>query len=158
MKPALRVAAIVCVAACPALAQAPFPGAVHVNGGWVPCDHPIATTAGKSCGTPSPSPAVALGLIDCARVNAYSDPAAALSCVLSRLPDPQAPLPIFQVGRRYSGPYPSQQMIVLGITRSIEGVEVVTFQWIGEMHTGDVSACRNDGGLTSAACGIWRQH
>jgi hypothetical protein len=32
------------------LAQnAPFPGAVNVNGGWVPCNHTIAINAGLGC-------------------------------------------------------------------------------------------------------------
>lgn len=33
------------------LAQSPFPGAVLVNGGWVPCDHPLAIAAGSGCGS-----------------------------------------------------------------------------------------------------------
>lgn len=32
-----------------AAAQAPFPGGVLVNGGWVPCTHPIAIDAGLGC-------------------------------------------------------------------------------------------------------------
>ena len=32
-----------------ATAQAPFPGAVNVNGGWVPCNHQIAIDAGLGC-------------------------------------------------------------------------------------------------------------
>jgi hypothetical protein len=38
-----------------AFAQAPFPGGVNINGGWVPCDHPIAIAAGQGCvaGTPT---------------------------------------------------------------------------------------------------------
>jgi opacity protein-like surface antigen len=50
------------LAAAAASAQ-PFPGAVLVNGGWVPCDHPIAIAAGKSrvpspgvAPTPAPTP------------------------------------------------------------------------------------------------------
>jgi hypothetical protein len=31
------------------LLQAPFPGAVQVDGAWVPCSHPIAIAAGQSC-------------------------------------------------------------------------------------------------------------
>jgi hypothetical protein len=30
-------------------AQAPFPGAVRINGDWVPCDHPMAIAAGSGC-------------------------------------------------------------------------------------------------------------
>lgn len=30
-------------------AQAPFPGGVYINGGWVPCSHPIAIQAGVGC-------------------------------------------------------------------------------------------------------------
>jgi hypothetical protein len=47
------------------IAQAPFPGAVNVNGGWVPCNHKIAIEAGKGCSgnpgydfDPSPTPPV----------------------------------------------------------------------------------------------------
>jgi len=32
-----------------ASAQAPFPGGVQINGGWVPCTHPLAVQAGLSC-------------------------------------------------------------------------------------------------------------
>lgn len=43
-----------------AAAQAPFPGAVLVNGGWVPCSHPIAIAAGVGCvATPATAPASA---------------------------------------------------------------------------------------------------
>lgn len=35
----------------------PFPGAVNINGNWVPCNHPIAINAGLSC-TTSPIPPV----------------------------------------------------------------------------------------------------
>jgi hypothetical protein len=46
-------------------AQAPFPGAVRVNGDWVPCDHPLAAASGAGCtstpGWPAePSPAGAI--------------------------------------------------------------------------------------------------
>jgi hypothetical protein len=38
-------------------AQAPFPGAVSINGGWVPCDHSLAIDAGLGCGqAPAPTP------------------------------------------------------------------------------------------------------
>jgi hypothetical protein len=30
-------------------AQAPFPGAVKIGDGWVPCDHPLAIQAGLGC-------------------------------------------------------------------------------------------------------------
>ncbi|MGE3841184.1 MAG: hypothetical protein AB7I50_06325 [Vicinamibacterales bacterium] len=48
------------IAGAGAVAQAPFPGAVFVNGGWVPCDHPLALANGSGCGaTPgSAAPAV----------------------------------------------------------------------------------------------------
>lgn len=35
--------------AAPAHAQAPFPGAVPLNGGWVPCSHPLAIEANLGC-------------------------------------------------------------------------------------------------------------
>lgn len=38
-------------------AQSPFPGGVLINGGWVPCSHPIAIDAGQGCtGTHSSAP------------------------------------------------------------------------------------------------------
>ncbi|MFN8061605.1 MAG: hypothetical protein U0Q12_20780 [Vicinamibacterales bacterium] len=40
--------------AAPAFAQAPFPGAVQIDGGWVPCTHPLAIQRGVGC-TSEPS-------------------------------------------------------------------------------------------------------
>lgn len=35
---------------------APFPGGVNINGGWIPCNHPIAINAGKGCVATTPIP------------------------------------------------------------------------------------------------------
>ena len=46
-------AAAIVMVAWAAVAQAqPFPGAVLVNGGWVPCTHQIAIDAGLGCVAP----------------------------------------------------------------------------------------------------------
>ncbi len=53
----LLVACAFSLFAAPAFAQAPFPGAVQVGGGWVPCSHPVAVQAGLGCsGTPGTTP------------------------------------------------------------------------------------------------------
>lgn len=39
------------------LPQPPFNGAVQIDGGWVPCSHPIAIAAGQGCAAPAPPPA-----------------------------------------------------------------------------------------------------
>lgn len=45
-------AAAIVMVAWAAVAQAqPFPGAVLVGGGWVPCSHQIAIDAGLGCGS-----------------------------------------------------------------------------------------------------------
>jgi len=41
---------LLAIAVTGTVAQAPFPGAVLVNGGWVPCDHPLAVANGSGCG------------------------------------------------------------------------------------------------------------
>lgn len=54
----LSTIAITCLllSAVNALAQnPPFPGAVLVNGGWVPCSHTLAIQAGKGCDAPKPT-------------------------------------------------------------------------------------------------------
>jgi len=62
MKSRILLALAFVLAATAAFAQAPFPGAVLVNGGWVPCDHPVAITAGRGCvaapGSPATTPTV----------------------------------------------------------------------------------------------------
>ena len=57
MKSRILLALAFVLAATAAFAQAPFPGAVLVNGGWVPCDHPVAITAGRGCVAAPGSPA-----------------------------------------------------------------------------------------------------
>lgn len=48
-------AAAIVLVAWAAVAQAqPFPGAVLVNGGWVPCSHQIAIDAGLGCVATAP--------------------------------------------------------------------------------------------------------
>jgi hypothetical protein len=48
MRRVLMVVGLLAVAG-PAWAQAPFPGAVRVGDGWVPCSHPLAIASGLGC-------------------------------------------------------------------------------------------------------------
>lgn len=48
------IGVLVVVVGAAAAAQ-PFPGAVLVNGGWVPCTHQIAIDAGLGCVAPTPT-------------------------------------------------------------------------------------------------------
>jgi hypothetical protein len=155
---------VLCFVALASVASAqssnqPFPDAVMVNGGWVPCSHQIAIDAGKGCGstTPTPTPPP-----DCDNVNAYVDPANATRCALNRNDVIHPAVPVYQVGREYEYVYPntSYRMVVIGLSRSLDGVEVVTFQWTRDAGTGhkigDVKACRNDNGASAeSSCTLW---
>jgi hypothetical protein len=80
-------------------AQAPFPGAVNVNGGWVPCNHKLAIEAGLSC-TGNPG---------------YDYP-----------PDQPYQRQEFMVGQYIRQPYPSFRAIVISVGSDIGGKVVVT--------------------------------
>lgn len=161
MRIGLHVIGFVVVLSSVASAQSspsPFPGAVLVNGGWVPCSHQLAIDARKGCdsNTPTPTP-----VPDCDRVNGYVDPPNATRCALNRN-DIHPTVPVYQVGREYEYVYPntSYRMVVIGLSRSLDGVEVVTFQWTrdgGPGHKiGDVKACRNDNGASAeSSCTLW---
>lgn len=137
----------------------PFPGAVLINGGWVPCSHQLAIDVGRGCGSTTPTPAPAP---DCENANGYTDPETATRCALSKYPTGLPSVPVYQVGREYEYVYPntSYRMVVIGLSRSLDGVEVVTFQWTRDAGTGhkigDVNACRNDNGASAASsCTLW---
>jgi hypothetical protein len=123
-----------------ASAQAPFPGAVQVDGGWVPCDHPIAIAAGRGCGTtPAQTPTPAVDPCD-PWPNPYTDRARFLACLATR-PEPvagddTAPATTYQAGTRYWDGYPSRKMIVLAVALGIDGTPHVLAQWLtdGAQH------------------------
>jgi hypothetical protein len=58
MRPLAAFAFLLTIAA-PVAAQAPFPGGVNINGGWVPCNHSIAIAAGLGCTADTPTPPAA---------------------------------------------------------------------------------------------------
>jgi hypothetical protein len=76
--------------------QAPFPGAVNVNGGWVPCDHPLAINAGLGCTAKAPL------TLEC---NPYTCP-----------PDTPVERQVFEPGQLIYQPYPNFQAIVISVS------------------------------------------
>jgi hypothetical protein len=145
----------------------PFPDAVNVNGGWVPCSHPIAINAGKGCGsttpapTPAPTPAAPPDGSNLPQAciplpSPYDEPERFTLCRAGT--DNAVPnRPTFRVRTIYNDPYGRKRIIVLGIARSIEDTEVITAQWLtdgGEAHRkGDVFAFRTSDGFA----GLWRE-
>jgi hypothetical protein len=112
------------------------PGAVfvHTGQGWI-----IAST------TPGPTAPPAPGLpASCSPLpNPYTDADAALRCELdarARFGEPSVAVPAYAVGATYRHPYPGIRMIVLSIATSVEGVPVVTAQFIEGAETGSVFA------------------
>jgi hypothetical protein len=101
-----------------ALSQPPFPGAVQIDGGWVPCDHPIALAAGSGCPV-APTPPNA-----CPKV--IADYYVLLACA------PRPPLPVnpwtkgtfsFEVGTLYGWTYPSSdRLLVIGVALDIDSL------------------------------------
>ena len=59
---------------------------------------------------------------------------------------PTPPLPTFTVGATYVHPYPHIRMVVLAVTRSLDGVPVVTAQYTAGEQLGEVFAFRVDRG------------
>lgn len=112
--------------------------------------------------TPGPWPQPPAGDDDCDRhVNPYVEPDLAAECMRRRLAEEAPPaLPVYVVGRQYlDGGYPSLRMVVIAVTRSLDGVDVVTFQWLVDTgngrKVGDVEACRNDEGRSETSCRPW---
>jgi hypothetical protein len=120
------VVAVPCLWLLTALAhaQAPFPGAVSVNGGWVPCDHPIAVDAGNGCGVQAPTPPVPpdFPTPPCPEpFNPYGVTDEVLARCLSKPPlkNPWTGAPFaFEIGEVYRDAYDARA-IVLGITTDI---------------------------------------
>jgi hypothetical protein len=101
-------------------AQAPFPGAVNISGGWVPCDHPLAVAAGLGCETQTPKAPRS----SCPKViESYY---VLLTCA------ERPPLPInpwtkgtftFEVGTLYESPYPSdERLLVISVALDIDSL------------------------------------
>jgi hypothetical protein len=122
---------------------APFPGAVNINGGWVPCSHQIAIDAGKGCGTTTPTPTPSANACD-PWPSPYTEPARFLACLATR-PEPSteddaAPVTVYHVGQRYHDGYPSRVMIVLAVALGVDGTPHVLAQWLtpnGNGQAGD---------------------
>ena len=122
-------------------AAQPFPGAVQVGEGWVPCSHPIAEAAGQGCVTAVASlPAcetvsgvTVCDLSECVGMDIYKEGAKVLACIqwveARRAPEPP-PVYTFRVGATYAGMYPSFRMKVLSLTSDSQGREVVTCEWL----------------------------
>jgi hypothetical protein len=124
---------------------APFPGAVNIDGGWVPCSHPIAVSRGLGCSSspapvpvPAPVPTPAAGAPDCdPRPNPYLEPERAAACsAWDAEHQPAPPVPTYVVGAVYRDAYDVTRIRVLSVTTSLEGVPVVT----GEVVKGAVGA------------------
>ena len=130
---------IVLASACrsvPAHAQAaaPFPGAVNIDGGWVPCSHPLAVAAGRGCpgSTPAPSPPEARPSCD-PRPDPYSEPERTAACAAwARTHPDQAPrpaVPMFTAGGTIRDAY-GTRALVLALVRSFENGPVVVAQFV----------------------------
>lgn len=126
------------------LQAAPFPGAVLVDGGWVPCSHPIAIERGLGC-TATPQPPPPPQEDDCLNVNPYADPDRAARCA-ARPPKATPPV-VFAVGKRYYYGYPSAGVYVcLGVLIGADGHPVAVLQVVDfapERHL-QVVAVRQD--------------
>jgi hypothetical protein len=140
----IRAVVLLLLVAAPAAAQAPFPGAVNIDGGWVPCSHPIAIARGLGCtSTPAPQPPPPAPTQldeDCQNLNPYAEPEKAAEC--ARRPLPGASTPVFLVGHVYAYGYLTQKARVLGVTQDSQGVQVVTFEWLPESQNDGVTAMR----------------
>lgn len=111
----------------PCLSTQPGPEWVCVNGGWLPPSHPNRPVS------PPPLP------VECDPVpNAYLDPDRASACAAATLKPVPATLPRFEVGRTYQHAYPDARMVVLSIARSLEGVPVITAQYIAHSNPAEV--------------------
>ena len=113
----LLVAQLSATVAC----TTPDPGAGFVcapNGQWLPPGHPLLPPAEAA-----PAP-------DCdPRPNPYTEPDRAAACTAWEAQHaPRPALPTFVVGSVYADPYSAVRIYVLAVTRSLEGVPVVTAQ------------------------------
>lgn len=111
----------------------------------LPCAAPIARTVTAPPLTPAK---------DCADLNPYADPDRALACITPSAADT---VPTFRVGSVYAYGYDSVQVLILGVSADVDGVQVVTVRWVRE---GTVTAFRTPptpGGATVFRyVGEWR--
>jgi len=140
MCPAARLATLVSASllwATTAVAQGPpqcttiKPGAnwICVEGGWRPANQVQAPVSQVLQTAPD----------SCTNLNPYLEPDRALACVLAELASrPTPPLPVFEVGKRYRHAYPGRRMVVLSTGSSLEGVPIVTAQYIASDNPADV--------------------
>ncbi len=80
---------------------------------------------------PPPTPAD-----DCnpSLINPYADPDRAARCAKLPLPAPAEPL--FLVGHVYAYGYMSVRAVILGLTRDLDGVQVITYRWVDGVQDG----------------------
>ena len=135
MRDALLVLGVILCCATSAGAQVSW--VTLPDGGRVPCDHPLAVSAGLGCAAPA---CVTFGTATvCApclgRLDPYTEGDRAVACgqyaaAHAPLVVPRPPT-VFEAGRIYQGPYPGQRFLVLGTTLALDGGVVVTAEWIG---------------------------
>jgi len=135
-----------------AYAQAPFPGAVKIGDGWVPCDHPLAIQAGLGCVTaPGQPPASGTGDIGSGgtAVCQTTQPGPGWVCVNGGWLPCDHPLAIqaglgsgsdygnikptdlgtrFELGKTYESPY-GFRVTIIGTARKTDGIYV----FVGEV-------------------------
>ena len=92
------------------------------NGGMVPCNHPLAISAGLTCSTP-----VTITDYNCdGDINPYLEPDRAAFCSIKTRKTPSKSEP-FRIGEKYYHPY-GDKMVVIGVVRDIRNNEIVIFQ------------------------------
>ncbi|MFN8059339.1 MAG: hypothetical protein U0Q12_09240 [Vicinamibacterales bacterium] len=121
----LLLASALTLFASTAFAQAPFPGAVKVGDGWVPCSHPLAIQSGLGCGQSSPGASVSDQFPWTGDTSPYATPTD------SGLR--------FELGKMYREPYGGLVRIVGTIT--LTSGEMV---FVGECLSGPQSSCPKD--------------
>jgi hypothetical protein len=162
---ALPVAFCLSLLASPAVAQSPFPGGVNVNGGWVPCNHPIAINAGLGCtSSPTPPAAPTPSRDDCETIDPYAAPVLRWACEIERsfrrfdapsnfFKHGEGPLVKVQptVGRRYQNvAYLSLgDVLVRGTSLNPQGRLVVTYEYLTGEQTGQTETIVNGAGHRS---------
>jgi hypothetical protein len=135
----MRIASLVVpcllLLASTAHAQAPFPGAVQVNGGWVPCNHDLAINAGLGCTeapAPAPEPTTPPGCPE--PFNPYGMPDEVLARCLPKptLTNPWTKQPFaFQIGEVYRDAYGKERVMVIGVATDIGSLRrVITVRFI----------------------------
>jgi hypothetical protein len=164
----LALAAVVIVtAAAPRSAHAqagPFPGAVNIDGGWVPCSHRLAIDAGRGCVAPSPGvpPSTLPAPDDAALVcdpmpNPYTEPEKVIAC--NARPSAPDAVPTFLLGHVYAFGYGQVRARIVSLGTDADGTQVVTVRWLSD----DAGAATSDAPLrafrtppTPGAASLWR--